>query len=148
MASSLFSTVPSFDASWGLICRLCKKKGETHTCKHLVSQATPFAERGRVWSHCTWQVVVEECNYQTVQLDKKMLTSAKHMHDLIATPWQWIQSTKSMHLIGRSNFLPWQHNDQTHPLSAKGVACNTSKNSELRVYCSGLLQYYPVLWTF
>ena len=26
----------------------------------IVSQATPFAERGRVWSCCSWQVVAEE----------------------------------------------------------------------------------------
>ena len=27
------------------------------------SQAMPFAERGRVWSHCNYQVVAEKCNY-------------------------------------------------------------------------------------
>ena len=31
----------------------------------LVSQTTPFAERGRVWSHCNYRVVTEERNYQT-----------------------------------------------------------------------------------
>ena len=29
----------------------------------LVSQATPFAERGRVWSRCNYRVVAEERNY-------------------------------------------------------------------------------------
>ena len=33
---------------------------------HMVSQATPFPERGRVWSHCNYRVVAKEiqCNYQ------------------------------------------------------------------------------------
>ena len=35
-------------------------------CIWLVSQATPFTERGRVWSYCNYQVVAKECNYQTV----------------------------------------------------------------------------------
>ena len=43
----------------------------------LVSQATPFAERGRVWSRCNYRVVAEERNYQTWRLSNKMLTSAK-----------------------------------------------------------------------
>ena len=29
----------------------------------VVSQATPFAERGKVWSCCNYQVVAEERNY-------------------------------------------------------------------------------------
>ena len=29
----------------------------------LVSQATPFTERGRVWSRCNYRVVAEERNY-------------------------------------------------------------------------------------
>ena len=29
----------------------------------LVSQTTPFAERGRVWSSCNYRVVAEEHNY-------------------------------------------------------------------------------------
>ena len=36
------------------------------TCKAMsdvVSQATPFAERGRVWSRCNYRVVNEERNY-------------------------------------------------------------------------------------
>ena len=45
----------------------------------VVSQATPIAERERVWSCCNYRVVAEECNYQTWQLGNKMLTSAKHM---------------------------------------------------------------------
>ena len=31
----------------------------------LVLQATPFAERGRVWSSCNYRVVAEERNYRT-----------------------------------------------------------------------------------
>ena len=42
----------------------------------LVSQATPFTERGRVWSRCNYRVVAEERNYW---LGNKMLTSAKHV---------------------------------------------------------------------
>ena len=44
---------------------------------HVVSQATPFAKRGRVWSRCNYQVA-EERNYRPLQLGNKMLTSAKH----------------------------------------------------------------------
>ena len=43
----------------------------------LVSQATPFAERGRVWSHCNYRVVAEECSYGTIEhSSNKMLTSS------------------------------------------------------------------------
>ena len=45
----------------------------------VVSQATPFAERGRVWSHCNYRVVAEERNYRPLRLGNKMLTSAKHV---------------------------------------------------------------------
>ena len=45
----------------------------------LVSQAIPFAERGRVWSRCNYQVVAEERNYQPLRLGNKMLTSTKHI---------------------------------------------------------------------
>ena len=45
----------------------------------LVSQATPFAERGRVWSRCNYRVVAEERNYRPLRLGNKMLTSAKHV---------------------------------------------------------------------
>ena len=41
---------------------------------NLVSQATPFTERGRVWSHCSWRVVTKECNYRTAQLDNHLLS--------------------------------------------------------------------------
>ena len=34
----------------------------------LVSQATPFTERGRVWSRCNYRVVAEGRNYQPLQL--------------------------------------------------------------------------------
>ena len=46
-----------------------------------VSQATPFTERGKVWSCCNYRVVAEECNYQPLRLGNKMLISAKHVHD-------------------------------------------------------------------
>ena len=68
----------------------------------LVFQATPFAERRRAWSRCSWWIVTEERTYQTGRLDNKMLTSTKHV---IATPWQ---STKSTDLIGHSKFLLWR----------------------------------------
>ena len=45
----------------------------------LVSQATPFAERGRVWSRCNYRVVAEERNYRPLRLGNKLLTSAKHV---------------------------------------------------------------------
>ena len=45
----------------------------------LVSQATPFAERGRVWSRCNHLVVAEERNYRPLRLGNKVLTSAKHV---------------------------------------------------------------------
>ena len=44
-----------------------------------VSQATPFTERGRVWSRCNYRVVAEERNYRPLRLGNKMLTSAKHV---------------------------------------------------------------------
>ena len=46
---------------------------------YLLSQATPFEEKGRVWSCFNYQVVAEERNYRTKRLGNKMLTSAKHM---------------------------------------------------------------------
>ena len=45
----------------------------------ILSQATPFAKKGMVWSRCNHWVVVKKCNYRTQQLDNKMLTSAKHI---------------------------------------------------------------------
>ena len=35
----------------------------------LVSQAAPFAERGRVWSCCNHRVVTKECDHQIARLD-------------------------------------------------------------------------------
>ena len=55
-------------------CVKCRK-----TSVILPRKATPFAERGRVWSHCNYQVVVEEQNYQTQRLGNKMLRSSKHV---------------------------------------------------------------------
>ena len=48
---------------------------------YLVSQAIPFADRGRVWSCCNYRVVTKERNYQPLQLHvgNKMLTSTKHV---------------------------------------------------------------------
>ena len=45
----------------------------------IVSQATPFAERGRAWSRCNYLVVAEERNYRPLRLGNKKLTSAKHV---------------------------------------------------------------------
>ena len=45
----------------------------------LVSQAIPFAERGRVWSRRHYRVVTEEQNYRALWLGNKMLTFAKHV---------------------------------------------------------------------
>ena len=45
----------------------------------VVLQATPFAERGRVWSRCSYRVVTEEHNCQLLRLGDKMVTSAKHI---------------------------------------------------------------------
>ena len=39
---------------------------------YLVSQATPFAERGRVWSRCNYRVVAEERNYRPLRLGNKL----------------------------------------------------------------------------
>ena len=38
---------------------------EAKPVAQLVSQATPFTERGRVWSRCNYRVVTEERNYRT-----------------------------------------------------------------------------------
>ena len=44
----------------------CNKRwGLTWHGMRVVLQATPFAERGRVWSRCNYWVVAEERNYQT-----------------------------------------------------------------------------------
>ena len=48
-------------------------------CTCVISQAIPFAERGRVWPSCNYRVVAEERNYWPLQFGNKMLTSAKHM---------------------------------------------------------------------
>ena len=89
----------------------------------VVSQATPFAERGRVSSRCNYWVVTEECNYQPLWLGNKMLTSAKHV--TYCTPWQRMRSVKSADLIGHIKFLSWQQLDScsvTRPfLSLQGV---------------------------
>ena len=56
-----------------------------------------------------------------------MLTSAKH--DVTATPWQQMRSSKSVDLIGPSKFLPWRQlngHSMTRPfISVKGVAWET-----------------------
>ena len=67
---------------------------------HVVSQATPFAKRGRVWSCCNYQVVAEERNYWPLRLGNKMLTSTKHM--MYCTPWQQMQSAKRIWLVTSS----------------------------------------------
>ena len=41
------------------------------------------------------------------------------------TPWQWMQSTKSVDFIGHSKFLPWWQSMTRPFLSAKGVVCET-----------------------
>ena len=51
----------------------------TKTGQALVSQAIPFAERGRVWSRCNYRVVAEERNYRPLRLGNKTLTSAKQV---------------------------------------------------------------------
>ena len=84
----------------------------------VVSQAVPFAERGRVWSRCNNQVVAEERNYRPLLLGNKMLTSAKHV-------------------------------DQTLPLSAKDVACETRVSEHRKISVHGDASrsafYVPVL---
>ena len=63
--------ITSFTSGW-------QKRTNIHMLP-LVSQATPFAERGRVWSHCNYRVVAEERNYRPLRLGNKMLTSANHV---------------------------------------------------------------------
>ena len=45
-----------------------RKKARIVSVCVLVLQATPFTERGKVWSHCNYQVVAEEHNYRTQRL--------------------------------------------------------------------------------
>ena len=52
---------------------------ESMHAQYIVSQAIPFAEKGRVWSCCNYRVVAEECNYPPLWLGNKMLTSAEHV---------------------------------------------------------------------
>ena len=95
-------------------------------------KATPFAERGRVWSHCNYRVVAEEHNHQTQQLGNKCWDPLNTWHNCRhnCTPWQRTRSMKSADLIGHIKFLPWgQLNgcSVTRPfLCAKGVACETT----------------------
>ena len=65
--------------------------------KQLVSQAIPFAERGRVWSRCNYQVVAKERNYQPLRLDIKILTSAKHMTQLYSMTTDAICKERGSH---------------------------------------------------
>ena len=99
---------------------------------HVVLQATPFTERGRVWSRCNYRVVAEECNYRPLRLGNKTLTSTKQV--TYCTPWQRMQSAKSADLIGHIKFLRWRqlgcHVSRPLPLSVKGVACETMSDVE------------------
>ena len=94
----------------------------------LVSQATPFAERGRVWSCCTWQIVTKKCNYQIAPLDNKILTSAKHV--TIDTIYEECGShwSQQVSVLVTTRLLQC---DQTLPISAKGVACKAMIRSDL-----------------
>ena len=66
----------------GLVCKHTQLSQELPPILHIlliVSQAIPFAERGRVWSRCNYRVVAEECNHRPLRLGNKMLTPAKHV---------------------------------------------------------------------
>ena len=47
---------------------LKREKNKMKPCCVVVSQATPFAEGGRVWSCCNYRVVAEEHNYRPLRL--------------------------------------------------------------------------------
>ena len=59
----------SYDAITFNLDHISRHLGVQEDTSILVLQATPFAERGRVWSHCSRRVVTKERNYRTHQLD-------------------------------------------------------------------------------
>ena len=95
----------------------------------VVSQATPFAERGRVWSHCNYWVVAEERNYRPLRLGNKMLTSTKHVTQLYSMTMDAIYKERGSDWYWQVSAVVttrWLQRDQILPLSAKGMACETS----------------------
>ena len=101
----------------------------------LVLQATPFTERGRVWSRCNYRVVVEERNYRPLRFGNKMLTSAKHIvTQLCSMTMDAIYEERGSDWSRQVSVVAttrWLQRDQTLPLSAKGVACETKTNINL-----------------
>ena len=74
------------------------------------------AERGRVWSHCNYQVVVEERNYQTQRLGNKMLRSAKHVTWLYSMTTDTIYEKRRLdwsHQVSAMGTTRWLQHDQT-----------------------------------
>ena len=78
--------------------------------QYSLTSHTLCREKG-VWSCCNYWVVAKERNYR---FDVRCWHLLKTWCN--CTPWQWMQSTKSMDLIGQIKFLPWwQLNDCSLP---------------------------------
>ena len=115
----------------------CMAFGLTLICCH--SAHSPPKNRHRKWVSSITSITNVNCNLYTfsiaiwmaltpslsrdpiMQVDHKMLDICQ-IHDIIATPWQQMQSTKSVNLIGHGKFLSWQ------PLNG----CSVTRPSSLR----------------
>ena len=104
------------------------------------------AERGRVWSHCNYQVVAEECNYQTQWLENIMLRYLLNTwHNCI--PWQRIRSMKSADQIGHIKFLPWGQLDGCSMTMQTLLLCEVCglQDYSLRWWCECMVTSHNTL---